>query len=336
MVIMKEYAGRVLMLLENRFPIDPRVRNEAYTLTKAGYKVSVIALCDEKEKYREDVNGVTVYRVPLVNLFKKSDSSTSRIQIMLNRLKSATGYIFEYFYFTSACLILSPYIAIREGFDVIHIHNPPNTLFLVGLCYRFFGKKFIFDHHDLEPELYLSRYNVKGNFIYRMLLLQEKLCLRFANMVVATNESYKEIDIERGKIEPGKVFVARNGPDLNNMRLMPPDEKLKNTGKSILVYIGVMGPQDGVDYLLRSLRNLVYNLGRTDFYCIIIGGGDAVKNLKILAHELKIEDFVRFTGRIPREDLLRYLSTSDICVDPNPSSPLNDVSTWIKVMEYMA
>jgi glycosyltransferase involved in cell wall biosynthesis len=336
MVNMKEYAGKVLMLLENRFPIDPRVRNEVYTLAEAGYKVSIIALRDEDEKNKEEVNGVTVYRVPIVNLFKKSGSSTSQIQIMLNRLKSAIGYLFEYFYFTSACFLLSLYIAIREGFDVVHVHNPPNTLFLVGLYYRLFGKKFVFDHHDLEPELYLSRYDIKENFVYKMLLLQEKLCLRFANMVIATNESYKEIDIERAKIEPEKVFVVRNGPVLESMRLMPPDEELKRMGKSILVYIGVMGPQDGVDYLLRSLRNLVYNLGRADFYCIIIGQGDAVKNLKILTHELKIEDFVRFTGRIPRGDLLRYLSTADICVDPNPSSPLNDVSTWIKVMEYMA
>jgi glycosyltransferase involved in cell wall biosynthesis len=199
-----------------------------------------------------------------------------------------------------------------------------------------FGKRFVFDHHDLSPELYLSRFGTYSHIVYRALITIEKLSLRLADIVIATNESYKAIEILRGKIKREHIFVVRNGPDLNRVRLVPPDEKLKMMGKNILGYIGVMCPQDGVDYLLRSLRILLYDLKRNDFFCVIIGSGDSISDLKLLSFELKVEDHVWFTGFIPDEDVLRYLSTVDICVDPDPSSPLNDVSTWIKIMEYMA
>ena len=325
------------MLTESAFPNDTRVRNEAYALANAGYKVSVIALRRyDYEKPTDTVNGVNVYRIPEVTLLKKTESSKSWFQIQLYRIRSAVGYIFEYFYFTFACFLLSLYLAIKGRFHTIHIHNPPNTLFVLGAFYRLFGKKFVFDHHDLEPELYLSRYGIETSFIYEVLLLEEKLCLKFANMVIATNESYKEIEIKRGNLKPGKIFVVRNGPDLQTFRPVDGDKELQNMGKKILVYIGVMGPQDGVDYLLRSLRELVYSMGRSDFYCVIIGRGDAVEDLKVLRHKLQLQDYVRFTGRIPLADLLRYLSTAHICLDPNPSNPMNDHSTWIKDMEYMA
>jgi glycosyltransferase involved in cell wall biosynthesis len=157
-------------------------------------------------------------------------------------------------------------------------------------------------------------------------------------MVIATNESYKAIDIERGKKDPGSIFVVRNGPDLNDkiFQTVPPDPELKAMGKYILVYIGVMGPQDGVDYLVRAIWSLVHKFKRTDFFCLIIGHGDELENLKELAAELDLGEYVRFTGFIPKSDLIRYLSTSDICLDPNPSNPLNDHSTWVKVLEYMA
>ncbi len=334
---MKPAESRILMLTESSFPNDTRVRNEAFALVRAGYKVSVIALRRYKdEKLVDGVNGVVVYRIPEVTLFKKSVGSKSWFGVLLYRLKSAFGYILEYFYFTFACLLLSLYLVTKEGFDAIHLHNPPNMLLVVGAFYRLFGKKMVFDHHDLEPELYLSRYGIEKNFMYKILLLVEKLCLKCANIVIATNESYKNIDIKRGRIKAEKIFVVRNGPELNTFRPMPRDTELENMGKKILLYIGVMGPQDGVDYLLRALSELVYSFGRTDFYCILIGRGDAVEDLKVLRDKLRLQDYVRFTGRIPITGLLRYLSTADICLDPNPSNPLNDSSTWIKVMEYMA
>jgi glycosyltransferase involved in cell wall biosynthesis len=334
---MRSNTQRVLMLLENSFPRDPRVEYEAYTLTKAGYQVTVIALTKRKEKRREIVNGVVVYRFPFIKVFKGgSKKNASPITRVLDSLKGVVGYVIEYFYFTFACLLLSFYVLMREGFDVVHAHNPPDTLFIVGAFYRLFGKRFVFDHHDLSPELYLSRFGAQDGIVHKGLLFIEKLCLRSANIVISTNESYKKIAIDRGSKNPKDVIVVRNGPDLNRIRTVSPDKELKKMNKTILGYLGALNPQDGVDYLLRSIRYLAYEIGRKDFYCVIVGRGDALEDLKKLAHELEIEEFVRLTGYISDEDMLRYLSTADICVDPDPSSPLNDVSTWIKVMEYMA
>jgi glycosyltransferase involved in cell wall biosynthesis len=251
------------------------------------------------------------------------------------KLKALCGYITEYLYFTIACFIMSLYVLIKHGFDIIHVHNPPDTLFLVAALYKPFGKKFIFDHHDLSSELYQSRYEAKQGFITRVLLLLEKCSLKLADISIATNESYKRIQIERGKAKPQNVYVVRNGPNLKRFVEAPPNERLLSMNKFILCYIGCLNPQDGVDYLLRSLQYLLFRLNRKDFYCIIIGSGDSIEELKTLAIELSLDDYVEFTGFISDEDLLRNLSTADICVDPDPSSPLNDVSTWIKIMEYM-
>jgi glycosyltransferase involved in cell wall biosynthesis len=337
---MKASPGSILMVVENRFPYDLRVANEAKALTAAGYAVSVICLRSKTDKGRENVGGIDVYRLPRLTLFKKTSAPDSSV---VSRLRSAVqsvlGYMIEYAYFTIGSLLLSLYVCAKKRIHVVHLHNPPDTLFIVAALHKLLGKKIVFDHHDLSPELYLSRYNKPRDApgpIYRTLRLFESFCLRLADLVIATNESYRDIDIRRGKVDPRRVFVVRNGPDLTRMRLTEPDDRLRALRKSVLVYIGVMGPQDGVDYLLRALRHLVYDLDKLSFYCVIIGTGDAVDDLKRLAHELRIDDYVWFTGFIPEQDLLRYLSTADICVAPDPSSPLNDVSTWIKIMEYMA
>jgi glycosyltransferase involved in cell wall biosynthesis len=336
---MKEYAGRVLMLVENCFPADTRVRNEAFTLAENGFHVSVIALREATETPREVVNGVAVYRVPRITLFKKlPHAESSRVRALRQKLQVVVGYFLEYGYFTLACLLGSFYVAAAgEGFDVIHAHNPPDTLFVVGAIHRIFGKKFVFDHHDLSPELYLSRYKkTTDGLVSRSLRLLEKLSLKLADIAIATNESYRAIDIQRHAINPDKVFVVRNGPDLARVRLVERDSPLMSMGRTILCYVGAMNPQDGIDYLLRALGHLVHDLKRTDFYCVLIGDGDSREELESQALELGLGEYVRFTGFIPDEDVMRYLSTADICLDPNPSSPLNDVSTWIKVMEYMA
>jgi glycosyltransferase involved in cell wall biosynthesis len=255
---------------------------------------------------------------------------------MTHYMKSAIGYFSEYCYFTITCLFLSIYVLIKDGFDVIHIHNPPDTLILVGVFYRLFGKKIVFDHHDLSPELYLSRFGTDGGYVYRGLILLEKICLTVANVALATNESYRQIEIERAKISPEKIFVVRNGPDLSWVKPVPKDRRLAELDKTILCYLGVMNPQDGVDYLLKAIQILVYEMRRRDFFCVLIGTGDSLQDLKVMSRELRIKDFVWFTGFVTNEDMLRYLSTADICLDPDPSSPLNNVSTWIKVMMYMA
>ena len=330
--------GRVLMFVENHFPGDVRVKNEADMLTSAGYAVTVIGLKGKKDTVSSlVVDGIQVYLIPRVTLFNKTrkDNPTGFQKLWL-RLVSLMGYMWEYGYFTSACFVMSLYVAMKHGFDVIHAHNPPDTLFLVAAVYKPFGKKFVFDHHDLCPELYRSRYTAENGFLTGLLGLFEKGSLGLADVTIATNESYRQIQIERGGVKPENVFVVRNGPNLQRVAARTPSERLRRMNKSILCYVGALNPQDGVDYLLRSLRDLVYKLGRKDFYCVIMGNGDSLEDLRNLAKELNLEGYVELTGYVSEEDLMSNLSAADICVDPDPSSPLNDVSTWIKIMEYMA
>jgi glycosyltransferase involved in cell wall biosynthesis len=325
------------MWVENHFPQDTRVRNEAALLTDAGYKVAVIALRKPGQPSRETLDGVEVYRLPSLELFKKTPSAgVNRISLVLVKLKSFLGYVVEYCYFTSACLAVSTYIFVTRGFDVMHAHNPPDTLFLVALPFKLLGKKFVFDQHDLCPELYRSRYNAAEGFYSRFLRMFEWCSLKLADVTIATNESYKQIQIERANKNPRDIFIVRNGP--NQMRMTPaaPSDRLKAMNKSILCYIGSLNPQDGVDYLLRSLRHLFHDLKRSDFYCVIMGSGDSLQDLRDLAGNLQLNGCVELTGFVSDQELQANLAAADICVDPDPSSPLNDVSTWIKVMEYMA
>ena len=325
------------MLVENHFPQDTRVRNEAILLTEAGYHVSVIALRKKGQVMTEVVNGVQVYRLPRLELFKKtSHGNLSRAGLLFLKLKSSLGYLFEYCYFTAACLVVSFYVFIRRGFDVVHAHNPPDTLFVVALPFKLLGKKFVFDHHDLCPELYRSRYRTGEGFFTGLLRVFEWCSLNLADITIATNESYKQVQMERAKRDPRTIFIVRNGPDKLRMSPVQPSPRLKAMNKCILCYVGSLNPQDGVDYLLRSLRYLLNDLKRSDFHCVIMGTGDSLQDLRDLAGTLQLNGCVELTGFVSDEDLQSNLAAADICVDPDPSSPLNDVSTWIKIMEYMA
>jgi len=334
----KGSLGRILMFVENYFPSDPRVKNESDILRDAGYSVTVVCLRGKNETARSKVvDGIQVYTIPKVNLFTKTRKDNPMgLQRLWLKIVALMGYMWEYSYFTGACLAMSLYVAMKQGFDVIHAHNPPDTVFLVAAFYKPFGKKFVFDHHDLCPELYQSRYKAEKGFLTSMLALFEKGSLKLADITIATNESYRRIQIERGKVKPENVFVVRNGPNLRRVTYRPPSDRLRNMNKCILCYVGMLNPQDGVDYLLRSLRDLVYKLNRKDFYCVIMGTGDSLEDLRAQAKELVLDSYVELTGYVSEEDLMRNLSAADICVDPDPSSPLNDVSTWIKIMEYMA
>jgi glycosyltransferase involved in cell wall biosynthesis len=334
---MRESAGRVLMLVQNHFPFDTRVRNEAELLREEGYEVTVICLKRKGEKPSEIVQGIRVYRIPKVEFFEKApEERQSLFQRQTTKLKAFIGYVGEYAYFTLGCLAMSVYVAARHGVDVIHAHNPPDTLFLVALPFRLVGKKFIFDHHDLAPELYQSRYQARRGIVLWGLIWAEKCSLKLANVTIATNESYKQIQIKRGGVRPDRCFVVRNGPGPDRMTLVEPSERLRRMNKSILCYIGCLNPQDGVDYLLRALGHLTFDLNRGDYHCVIMGSGDSLENLRAMSRELKLEDHVEFTGYVSDAELRANLSAADICLDPDPSSPLNDVSTWIKIMEYMA
>ena len=325
------------MWVENNFPQDTRVANEARLLANAGYQVAVIALRNHRQAARETWNGIEVYRVPTLELFKKTVAGNgSRLNLLLVRLKSFLGYVVEYLYFTSACLLVSTYIFVRRGFDVMHAHNPPDTLFLVAAPFKLLGKKFVFDQHDLCPELYRSRYSAREGVYTRFLRMFEWCSLKLADVTIATNESYKQIQIERANKNPASIFVVRNGPNQMRMTSAAPSARLRGMNKSILCYVGSLNPQDGVDYLLRSLRHLLHGLKRSDFYCVIMGTGDSLQDLRDLAGNLQLNGCVELTGFVSDEELQANLAAADICVDPDPSSPLNDVSTWIKVMEYMA
>ena len=340
MVHKKKYSGKILMLQESCFPGDVRPRNEAHALIKAGYKVTVIALSGKGEKIKEDMDGIQVYRIPKLTLFKKTfEPNTSYLQKLFSRAKSVTGYLYEYFYFTSACLLLSFYILLKEGFDVIHAHNPPDSLFIIGGFYKIFGKKFIFDHHDLSPELYMTRFSGKNDFIYKLLILFEKLSCKMANVIISTNESYKEIEIKRHSINPKKIYIVRNNPIISDCLLekINSDNKEEKKDKKVLLFLGSINPQDGVETLLRILHFLVNNLNKKDFICNIIGDGDSLQTVKQMAKELNLMEYIDFKGVVfDREKIKEYLYLADVCIEPAPDNKLNRYSTFIKIMEYMA
>jgi len=335
---MKKSQGKILMLVQNLYPEDIRVHNEASVLVAAGYEISVISLRRRGDKFFVVIDGVRVYRVPKLEWFRKTaQGKTAGLSGVLLKLKSFLGYLLEYGYFTGACFLLSFMVLIKDGFDVIHAHNPPDTLFLSALPFKlFFGKKFIFDHHDLSPELYMSRYSAAPGIPTRLLTAAEWCSLRLADIAIATNESYKKIQIQRGGKKPESIFVVRNGPNKSRMTPRSPSLKLREMKKCILCYVGCLNPQDGVDYLLRSLHYLQHTFKRNDFHCVIMGTGDSLEDLRKLAGDLHLDGAVNLTGYVSDEELEANLAAADICLDPDPSSPLNGVSTWIKIMEYMA
>jgi glycosyltransferase involved in cell wall biosynthesis len=312
--------ARVLLLVENNaYPFDVRVRREAQALRDANYEVTVIAPRAKDQPWHERLDGVEVYRFPAPP-----------------GGEGILSYAFEFGYATFAMLLLSIWVALRRGFDVIHAANPPDTMFVIGAVFKLFGKKFVFDHHDLSPETYLSRFKEpKPNLVYKVLRFMERCTFAVADMVIATNESYRKIALTRGGKKPEQVFVVRNGPP-QSYRALEPDPALRGRAKHLVGYIGTMGPQDGVDYWLRSVREIVHTMGRTDFLAVIIGSGDAAPSLHALAKALDIEQQVWFTGRIGDVEARTCLSTVSVCVQPDPLSPLNDKSTMNKVMEYMA
>lgn len=310
------------MLLENQaFPPDVRVRREAYTLADAGYQVTVICPRAPGQPLHESVKRVRVYRYPApppANGF--------------------LGYVFEYGYAMAATALLSLLAFLRGGFDVIHAHNPPDTFVFLALFYKFFGKGFVYDHHDLCPEMYQARFRSGGNrLVYRVLTGLEKLTYRFADHVVVTNESYKKVAMDRGGVAEERITIVRNGIELSSLNgSTEPDPELLKMNKRIIGYVGVMGYQDGVDYLLRALQHLLIDLSRRDFYCVLIGGGDAWSSSRALAQRLGLGQHVCFTGFLFGEELRRQLLAADICVDATPSNSYSDRSTMVKLMEYMS
>ncbi|MGI5244867.1 glycosyltransferase family 4 protein [Dactylosporangium sp. CA-139066] len=314
-------AGRsALILVENlSVPFDRRVWQESLALRDAGWEVNVICPQGTKrdtEPYAE-IDGIRIHRYPL-------EPATG----------GPVGYVKEY----GNALRHTLRLAKKVGpVDVVHACNPPDILYVVAnRLKKQYGSRFVFDQHDLVPELYLSRFNRGKDLLYRGVLRAEKATYAAADVVIATNESYREAALTRGGKRPDQVFVVRSAPVVERFHMVPPDESIKKGKPYLLCYLGVMGPQDGVDYALRALAKLRDEVGRTDWHAAFVGAGDTFEQMQELARELGLAEMVTFTGRIPDEDLLRYLSTADVCLSPDPLNPLNDVSTMNKIMEYMA
>jgi glycosyltransferase involved in cell wall biosynthesis len=318
--VMAGQGRRVLIIVENLpCPFDRRVWQEARTLAAAGYVVSII--CPKGKGYEkgfEEIDGIAIYRHPMP--FEGN---------------GALGYLAEYSWALLAEFALSLRVLMERGFDAIHACNPPDTLFLIGGFYKIFGKKFLFDHHDINPELYEAKFQRRDLF-YRLMLWLERTTFKTADVCVATNESYRRIAIERGERSPDKVFVVRSGPDLRRLRLLPPTLALKKGRRYLVGYVGVMGRQEGIDGLLASVQHIVRDMQRHDIQFGLVGGGTELPALRQRAEELGVAQYVTFTGRVPDDELLAMLNTADVCVNPDVANEMNDKSTMNKIMEYMA
>ena len=309
----------VLIIVENApVPFDPRVWKEACSLQRNGYSVSVICPTDKtSRRLHEILDGVHIYRHP-----------------MPEEGNGVLKYLWEY---TCALFWESLYawwIYLRHGFEVIQGCNPPDDIFLVALPFRFLGVKYIFDHHDVNPELYVAKYGKKG-MLYRIQVWLEQMTYRFSSVVMATNLSYMELAITRGRMDPADVFVVRNGPDPATFRAVAPNESLKHGKRFLVGYVGNMGSQDGLDILLHVASH-IKDMGRRDVHFTCIGGGPGLTALRQMVQDKHLADMVNFTGRVPDAQLLEVLSTADVCVNPDRPCEMNDKSTMIKIMEYMA
>lgn len=310
-------SARVLIFIEDgSYTFDNRVRREVRTLERAGFQVSVICPRYPGEKLWETIGSTHVYRYP-------------KLAVGGSVLRHLTEYTCSLLFGWA----LAIWVALRRGFDAIQLCNPPDVLFPIGVFFKLFGKRYVFDQHDLCPELYETQYGKRSGLLYRILCWSERQSLRFADAVLSTNESYRRAALERGGKKPEDVTVVRNGPSLGNFASFPEprDKKPVRVG-----YIGNMNIQDGVDYLLRAAKYISRDLGRSDVEFVLIGRGDHFPALRRLADELGLGRVVRFTGRIPDADALRELSDCDIGCQPDPPNPLNRVSTMNKALEYMA
>jgi glycosyltransferase involved in cell wall biosynthesis len=310
---------RVLFISENApVPADRRVWNQARSLTAAGWQVTIVCAqgVDRDSAPFEVLEDIEIHRFPLV------PASGGPL-----------GYLREYAQAMWRIRALVRRLARTRHFDVVHACNPPDFLLLAARSLRRVGTRFVFDHHDLVPELYRSRFGGGTGPLYRVALALEQVAFRLADVTIATNESYRRVAIERGGMAPEDVFVVRNGPNLARFRPVDPDPALKRGRRHLIAYLGIMGPQDGIDHAVRALGHIG---ARDDWHAIFIGEGDVLEDMRALAAELGIGDRVEFAGWRYDDDIRTILSSADVCLAPDPPSPLNDMSTMIKIPEYMA
>jgi glycosyltransferase involved in cell wall biosynthesis len=312
---------KILIIVENLpVPFDRRVWAEAQSLHRAGYEVSVI--CPRgpfAESPFELIDAIQIHRHPLP------------IQA-----KGKLGYLAEY---SSALFWEFAYslkVYWKGGFDAIHACNPPDLIFLIGAFYKYlFGKKFVFDHHDLNPELFEAKFGHRG-LIWKTLVFLEQMTFRVADISIATNLSYARIAVQRGKMRPDRVFVVRSGPNLARVRELAPDDKWRNGRSHLVAYVGVIGEQEGIDLLLEAARHVVCTCQRTDVQFVVMGAGPSLETARQACAQMHLSEFVTFTGRVDDTTLFKVLSTADVCVNPDRPNAMNEMSTMNKIMEYMA
>lgn len=311
--------NKVLIIVENLpVPFDSRVWKEARALHQHGYEVSVLSPRGKGyRKIHEILEGVHIYRHP-----------------MPKEGNSPLGYLLEYSCALFWQLLFSWWIFLTRGFHLIQGCNPPDDIFLIALPFRVFGVRYIFDQHDANPELYYSKYE-RQDFLYRAQIWLERISYRTSSVVIATNCSYRDLALTRGGLAPEDVFVVRNGPDLDNFRAVPPDPSLRHGRKFLVGYVGTMSVQEGLDILLDVAAH-IKSSGRLDVHFTCVGGGPGLPLLRQMVRKKNLDDMVDFPGRVSDEHLLRVLSTADVCVNPDKPCEMNEISTMIKIMEYMA
>ena len=311
----------ILIIVQNLpVPFDRRVWMEATSLRRHGFGVAVI--CPKRGAYTasyERLEDVDIYRYPLI----------------YEANKSVAGFFVEFVYCWLASLWLALKAYIHRPFHAIHACNPPDTFFALALLFRPLGVKFVFDHHDLCPELYLAKGHARTSLLYRGLVMLERMTLRSADAVIAVNESHRAIELERGGVADATVTVVRSGPRSGWADIDSPSPALKRGRKHMVLYLGVMGEQDGVDHVLRAIQTYL-TVAADDTLFVFVGGGPEQPGMKALAEQMGLGAAVYFTGRIPDEQLWAYLSTADVCVDPDPITEFNNLCTMNKIIEYMA
>ena len=314
---------RVLIIVQNLpVPLDRRVWLECQALTAAGYRVSVICPRGPADSRRELLEGVSIYR------YEPAPQA-----------RGVLGFVVEFVYSWLRTAVLSVVVRRERGFDVIQACNPPDTYWLLALLWRVARVRFVFDHHDLNPELFLSRFGEPRSFgsrlQYRGLLWLERRTFAAADRVISTNESYRRIALERGHVPREHTEVVRSGPDTTTMRpVVVPDDGPRT--QHVIAYLGIMGPQDDVHIALEVMDELVHHRGRSDVRAVLMGFGDCLEDLRAQCTRMGLDDVVTFTGRVGPREIGGHLSAASVGLGPDRRTPLNDLSTMNKTMEYMA
>ena len=312
-------SNGVLILIGNLpLQVDRRVRLECRSLIKSGFHVSVISPALHRCG-RSEFEGVSIFQYPPPP-----------------KANGVVGFAVEFIYSLVMTALFSVWVAFSRGFHVIQACNPPDTYFLLAVIWKLFGKKFVFDQHDACPELYASRFSRPSRLLLGGLLWLERCSYRAADHVLSTNESLKVMATGRGGILESKTTIVRTGPDPQMLYRVAPDSALRRGKRYLCTYLGVMGPQDGVDRVVRAAEVLIKEMGREDCHFAVLGFGDCLEDIRRQVSVSGLVDHVEVVGRVDDDQVREYLSITDLGVCPDPSSPHSEVSTFNKTMEYMA